>query len=48
MYMLNSIKNDNISILDLQKVRWPGEGTLRKDDKIFFIVEIEMESLKTE
>ncbi|KAL4083660.1 hypothetical protein QTP88_028976 [Uroleucon formosanum] len=34
--MLNAIKNYNISILALQEMRWPGEGSLKKDDKTIF------------
>jgi len=34
--MLNAIKNYNISILALQEIRWPGEGSLKKDDKTIF------------
>jgi hypothetical protein len=34
--ILNAIKNYNISILALKEVRWPGEGSLRKNDKTNF------------
>jgi len=35
-YLLDAIKKYKISIIALQKIRWPNDGNMKKEDKIIF------------